>query len=232
MNDQTPPEMDLDEIDVSELQIETLAGDLRDAMLMRFRNAKRPWSALTEEEQRDLANGMEMAARETVRQAVRLLTSWEWPRAVVKLEELKIVGGDKAQIVGKIAAVNVEENRNVLGDHAGTTMMLLAVDSETFMGARGPAEVDPDQPELPGGVKAPDDGDGAEYDALLADKAAAFVRSEGSASLVGVQRFLKLGHDRAARIMAELERRGVVSPPDKNGKRTILRGGDKDPDAA
>ena len=231
MADQDTPDMELDEIDVSELQIETLAGDLRDATLMRFRDTKRSWTALTEEEQRDLANGMELAAKDMVRGAVRLLSGWEWPRAVVKLEEIKIVGGDKAQVVGKITAANIEENRNVLGDHAGTMMMLLPVDSAAFMGEREPAKIDPDQPELP---EQEGDGDGAADDrlALLADKATTFVRAEGSASTAGLQRYLTVGYNKAARVMEELERRGVVSAPDANGKRTVLRGGDGDQDEA
>lgn len=142
-------------IDVSELQIETLAGDLRDNLLLRIRDMKRPWSALTEEEQRDLANGLEMSARDLVRRTVRLLTAWEWPRCVVKLGDIKIVGGDKARIEGKIEAANLEEYRNVLGDHVGTMVTLIMIDSESFMGERGPADVDPDEPNLPmGGEEA------------------------------------------------------------------------------
>lgn len=144
---------ELDDIDIPEMQIESLAGDLRDAMLMRVRDIKRPWSMLTEEEQRDLANGMELASRQLVRGAVRLLTAWDWPRAVVHLGEIKIVGGDKSRIEGKIVADNIEVNRNTLGDHVNSTVMLVMVDPETFMGEKGPAEVDPDQPELPGGDK-------------------------------------------------------------------------------
>ena len=133
-----------------ELQIETLSGDLRDALLMRVRDMKRPWSLLTEQEQREMAEGLDMAARHLVRNAVRLLNDFEWPHAVVKLHEIKIAGGDKG-IEAKISAANLECNRSVLGENVGTYCMLLMVDSDTFMAERGPAAVDPDQPELPGG---------------------------------------------------------------------------------
>ena len=133
-----------------ELQIETLSGELRDALLMRVRDMKRPWSLLTEQEQREMAEGLDMAARHLVRNAVRLLNNFEWPHAVVKLHEIKIAGGDKG-IEAKINAANLECNRSVLGENVGTYCMLLMVDSDTFMAERGPAAVDPDQPELPGG---------------------------------------------------------------------------------
>jgi hypothetical protein len=143
--------VDEDTGQVSDLQIETLAGDVRDAMLMRVREMKRPWSMMTEDEQRDIANGLEQAARHLTRAAVRVLTNWEWPRVVVTLGEIKIIGGDKARIEGKIVAPNVDEYRNVLGEHAGQQVMILAVDSETFMGEREPVEINPDQPEFPDG---------------------------------------------------------------------------------
>ncbi|MDD7973428.1 hypothetical protein [Roseinatronobacter alkalisoli] len=132
-----------------ELQIETLSGDLRDAMLMRIRNINRPWSLLTEQEQREMAEGLDMAARHLVRNAVRLLNDYEWPHAVVKLHEIKIAGSDKG-IEAKVSASNIEHNRSVLGENVGDYCMLLMVDSDTFMAERAPAAIDPDQPELPG----------------------------------------------------------------------------------
>ncbi len=135
-----------DVININELQIETLAGDLRDAMLMQFREARTPWSVMTEDMQRDIANSMDLAAKDLVRNTVRLMTGFEWPRCVVTLGEVKIMG-DKG-IEAKIKTANVEENRNVLGDHVGDHVMVLMVDSETFMGEREPAEISPDQSEM------------------------------------------------------------------------------------
>jgi hypothetical protein len=144
-----PEAPDLD-VNLSDLQIETLAGDIRDAMLMRVRDMKRPWSLLTQAEQSDLANGLDLAANEMVRAAVRLLTSWEWPRAVVHLDNIKIVGGDKAKIEAKIVAPNISDYRDVLGQAVGSTVMVLMVDSATFTGERAPVGTDPDEPGLPG----------------------------------------------------------------------------------
>ncbi|PQO23378.1 hypothetical protein C2I36_08000 [Rhodobacteraceae bacterium WD3A24] len=139
----------METIDTNELEIETLAGDVRDAVLTRVRDLKRPWSMLTEEEQRDLANGFELMANDLVRNAVRMLNDHEWPFTVVKLGDVKIAGGDKG-IEAKITASNIEHNRTVLGDHVGDYCTIMMVDSEAFMGEREAPPIDPDQPDLPG----------------------------------------------------------------------------------
>ena len=153
--------VDNDTGEISELAIDTLSGDLRDAMLMRVRDMKRPWSMLTEDEQRDLANGLDIAARDLTRAAVRLVTAHEWPSAVVTLHDIKIIGGDKARIEGKVVADNITHNREVLGDHVNTMVKLVCVDSVTLMGEREPVKIDPDQSTLP----VDDDGEGDESDA-------------------------------------------------------------------
>ena len=131
------------------LEFDTLVGDVRDLMLSRIRQMRKPWQQMSEAEQRDTAEGIASGARHLVRKTVRLLSTYEWPHCVVTLGEVKIKG--EKGIEAKIGAANVEENRNVLGDYVGQFAMLVMVDSETFMGTRGEVQIDPDQPELPGG---------------------------------------------------------------------------------
>ena len=133
----------------TDLQTETLTGGLRDALLMRVRQLKRPWSMLTEDEQRNLADELEGVAEHLVRQAVSLVSDYEWPRVDARLGDVKITGGDKP-IDAKIAVENTEVHRTALGDHVGDKCVILMVDPETFHGEREAARVDPDQPTLPG----------------------------------------------------------------------------------
>lgn len=127
-------------------ELGTLMGDMRDAMLQRIRTLQKPWAQMTEQEQGDCANGIELAARDMIRKTVRMLNRHEWPHTVVELAEMKI-GGTKG-IEAKIACANISHNRETLGDHVGTQVMLVMVDSETFMAQRAPARIDKDQPEL------------------------------------------------------------------------------------
>ena len=65
------------------------------------------------------------------------------------------------------------------------------------------------------------DIDDAESDSLY-DEAVAFVTDSRKASISSVQRRFKIGYNRAARIIEEMENAGVVSPPESNGSREVL----------
>lgn len=137
----------MEKSEIDDLKLETLSGDIRDVLLMTIRDLKRPWSMLTAEEQSDVANRMEMASKELVRKTVRLMTDFEFPRAVVTMGEVKIKG--EKGIEAKITCTNIEHNRTVLGEHVGDMVLMLMVDADQFMAERQPVEITPDQPELP-----------------------------------------------------------------------------------
>jgi S-DNA-T family DNA segregation ATPase FtsK/SpoIIIE len=56
----------------------------------------------------------------------------------------------------------------------------------------------------------------------LYDQAVAIVAREGKASTSFVQRYLQIGYNRAARIIEEMERQGVISKANAVGKREVL----------
>lgn len=60
-----------------------------------------------------------------------------------------------------------------------------------------------------------------EYDAFY-DEAVAFVTESRRASVSGVQRKFRIGYNRAARLVEQMEQNGVVSPPGHNGNREVL----------
>jgi S-DNA-T family DNA segregation ATPase FtsK/SpoIIIE len=62
---------------------------------------------------------------------------------------------------------------------------------------------------------------GGEQDELY-DQAVAFVTESRRASISSVQRQLRIGYNRAARLVEEMEAAGVVSPPEHNGQREVL----------
>ncbi len=65
-----------------------------------------------------------------------------------------------------------------------------------------------------------DDADGG--DAAMYDKAVAVVTQTRRASISGVQRHLRIGYNRAARLIEQMQEDGVVSAPQHNGTREVL----------
>jgi S-DNA-T family DNA segregation ATPase FtsK/SpoIIIE len=65
--------------------------------------------------------------------------------------------------------------------------------------------------------------DDAETDPLY-DEAVAIVTETRKASISYVQRRLKIGYNRAARMIEDMETAGIVSPLQSNGSREVLAG--------
>jgi DNA segregation ATPase FtsK/SpoIIIE, S-DNA-T family len=67
-------------------------------------------------------------------------------------------------------------------------------------------------------------GGGGKNEDDLYDKAVYVVTTTRNASISWVQRQLRIGYNRAARIVEEMEKQGVVSSPDHTNKREVLVG--------
>jgi S-DNA-T family DNA segregation ATPase FtsK/SpoIIIE len=73
------------------------------------------------------------------------------------------------------------------------------------------------------GLSGQESGDsgGAEDDPLY-DEAVRIVTETRKASISGVQRRLKIGYNRAARMVEQMEESGIVGPLQSNGSREVL----------
>ena len=68
----------------------------------------------------------------------------------------------------------------------------------------------------------PDAGGGSDEDDPLYDQAVRIVTETRKASISGVQRRLKIGYNRAARLVEQMEAVGIVGPLESNGSREVL----------
>ena len=83
----------------------------------------------------------------------------------------------------------------------------------------GPSTPIPGLPNEPG--MAGEEGGDAEQDPLY-DEAVRIVTESRKASISGVQRRLKIGYNRAARMIETMEAAGLVGPLQTNGSREVL----------
>ena len=60
----------------------------------------------------------------------------------------------------------------------------------------------------------------------LFNQAVSIVTKDNRVSISYVQRKLQIGYNRAARIIEEMEEKGIVSPPNNQGKRELLKDSD------
>jgi S-DNA-T family DNA segregation ATPase FtsK/SpoIIIE len=72
------------------------------------------------------------------------------------------------------------------------------------------------------GFSGPSEGAGGDESDPFYDQAVRIVTESRRASISSVQRRLKIGYNRAARMIEEMEAAGIVSPPQSNGNREVL----------
>ena len=80
-----------------------------------------------------------------------------------------------------------------------------------------------DTPDFGGGSRGGAGGaDGGDESDAFYDEAVRFVTESRKASISSVQRRFKVGYNRAARMIEDMEKAGIVSPSDNNGSRSVL----------
>ncbi len=114
------------------------------------------------------------------------------------------------------AFVSDQEVHRVVGALKGSEPAYVR---EILEGPVGPIPGLPGEPSEGGGIEG-EDGD-AEQDPLY-DQAVRIVVESRKASISGVQRRLKIGYNRAARMIETMEAAGLVGPLQSNGSREVL----------
>lgn len=135
---------------VVDLAADTLRGDIRDSLLSWFKAQPKNWGAMTETEQRDLADAADSYSYTVIKEACRIIAAGERPTIVATLVEYK----EKDGVEAKLKLPSTGEVVAALHEACGRAVLVVTTGAEEFSGEKGPAEVEADQPDL---------GIGAEY---------------------------------------------------------------------
>ena len=218
----------------SVLAHELLVHDLVNAGLFELKNLHSPYSKLNEGQQQEVIDRLSEAATEAVHNAIAIISSRNVSTIEVTMKEVKF---NSKQLTLTSIVDAKDPNRHDLIDSAGR-LCLLVMAPDDYAEGLDFIQPDRDQAEFPlhvseltnslfgsqsNGTSEQDNepefvGD---QDPLYAE-AVQFVAETRRASISAVQRKLKVGYNRAARMLEWMETQGIVTPMDTNGGRDVL----------
>lgn len=214
---ENPPEAELVEADsdVVEIAKSTMAGDLIAATLDELKAAPAVWQKMSEAQQQEVIYRVTNRVTHNIEQAVTMIAAEARPSIRAKLAAVTIKDDLKATVL----LSRHHPDRHEFIDSAGQEILIVLLNAEQFTGGADGIKADPDQPALPlpDGNESSSDGD----DPLLADAVKRVVET-GKCSIAFVQRDLKIGYNRAARLVDLMEGKGVISPANASGHRQVL----------
>lgn len=131
---------------VINLASDTLRGDVRDSLLAWLKASPKPWSQMSEAEQRTQADAADRYADTLVREACKLIAANERPCIVATLVEYK----EKDGVEAKLKLPSRGEVVASLHEACGREVLVVTSGAEEFLGQAADAAIDKDQPEMRG----------------------------------------------------------------------------------
>lgn len=201
------------EVSAVEVARETMIGDLVRMTIDELKSAPTVWQKMSEAKQQEAIDRITNRIVHNVTQAVFILASDARPTINAKLDQITT----KAEMKCVLLVSKMHPDRHQLMDSCGQDVLIILPNVEEFAQQEAGVAPEPDQPGL---VLANEDSE----DPLL-DQAIEFIRAEGKALISGLQRHLRIGYNRAARLLDRMESLGIVGPADFNGNRAIYQAG-------
>jgi len=218
----------------SVLAHELLVHDLVNAGLFELKNLHSPYGKLNEGQQQEVIDRLSEAATEAVHNAIAIISSRKVSTIEVTMKEVKF---NSKQLTLTSIVDAKDPNRHDLIDSAGR-LCLLVMAPDDYAEGLDFIQPDRDQAEFPLHVSeltgsllgSQSNGTGeqdnepefvGDQDPLYAE-AVQFVAETRRASISAVQRKLKVGYNRAARMLEWMETQGIVTSMDTNGGRDVL----------
>jgi S-DNA-T family DNA segregation ATPase FtsK/SpoIIIE len=229
----------------SELAHQLLVHDLIETCRFELHNLKAPYHKLNEGQQQEVIDRLTEKVEEAVELAVRIIAARDVVSVPMDIRSIKV----EAKALTVTAKVDANEPSNAELTKSAGKLCLLVLAPNDYNDGLDDIQPDRDQSDLP--LAAADllgspeelekrlggggDRDDLEDDVLL-EEATRFVISTRRASISAIQRALKIGYNRAARLVEAMEIAGTISPMDTTGGREVIapapKGGVEDGQAA
>ncbi|EOZ0488125.1 DNA translocase FtsK [Pseudomonas aeruginosa] len=200
---------------------DTLGKSLLQGLIQEIRIMPDCWQKLPEAKQQDIIDRLERQVRNAATIAVHTIAGSDRDTVYGKLESF--TAKDKVKAVFTVSPSS--PNQEQLFGAVHQDCLLIIGGAAEFLDGMKDVKADPDQNPLDlndGDGDMEEDGAwGADTDPLY-QAAVEFVRETRRASISAIQRKLKIGYNRAARIIERMEKEGVVTAADSNGGREVL----------
>lgn len=121
------------------IETDTLRGDVRDAVLTEFKQVPKPWQQMTEDEQDRLIHRANDIAGTVVRRAVDLVAARGLPALAIEVGKITIDGGD---CKGAFECYADDENLLRIRHLQGKRAMFVMASPDQYFGESKPAEPD------------------------------------------------------------------------------------------
>ncbi len=222
----------------SVLAHQLLVRDLVEAAMFEWQNIAAPFSKLNEGQRQEVTDRLTEKVTTAVYTAVGIISSRSVDTIPLTVADAKF----KAKSITVTATIDAQDpNRHGLIDVAGKLCLLVLAPNDYAEGLDS-LTVERDQRDLPlhvsdltgslfaHGPTGPDEPDGEELpdhdgegEDPLYQEAVAFVMETRRPSISAIQRKLKIGYNRAARMLEGMEQTGIVTAMNTNGSREVLR---------
>ncbi|WP_431978619.1 DNA translocase FtsK [Pseudomonas fungipugnans] len=227
----------LADVPASYIAHELLVHDLVNMVLFELKNLHSPWSKLNEGCQQEVIDRATESATEAAHNAIAIISSRNVSTIEVTMKEVKF---NSKQLTLTSIVDAKDPNRHDLIDSAGR-LCLLVMAPDDYAEGLDFIQPDRDQPDLPlhaseltGSLfpasTGPDEPDGNELPDFtgegedpLYQEAVTFVMETRRPTISAIQRKLKIGYNRAARMLEGMEQTGIVTAMNTNGAREVLR---------
>ncbi len=209
-----------------EIAKETMLGDLMACLVEQLKVCPKPWQQMTETEQQEALDRMELQLSDAIRQVVNIVLSENKIAVQAKIESVTYKDGCKAVLkaIGDIA------NTIHLAEAEGQFVNIIIPQTDAMLNGDGKPQAEPDQRGLDLGQEYDEDGelengfeDAPTLDPLQEPEINAIVVGDSVTSAL-LKRRLKLDtKEQAEEMLERAERTGLVEKADENGVRKVIK---------